>query len=248
MLSTARLTREPLVEIAGSFMTSPELAAREEAAGLPPRTLYFRGRTAVLGNPSPGVVASVLGIFPEWLVEKALVRAFPADRAIEAYLGGCWDWSRNHLAGTPEPARFAELAFAVVDGAEASALPLFRGWREAARPDDGPAALGHALMVLRELRGGLHFAALRAVGLDVTQAVALDPGGGRGRLLRTGWRPEDAEALLASVADRPDLAARWRRAEQLTDDRFDDALAVLSDAERAEFADRLLAPVTPTRG
>ncbi|KOX13727.1 hypothetical protein ADK67_43805 [Saccharothrix sp. NRRL B-16348] len=241
MLSTAQLTREPLVRNAGLFMTSPELAAREEAVGLPPRTLYFRGRTAVLGDPSPGVVAAVIGIFPEWLVEAALVRAFPADRAIDAYLGACWDWSRNHHAGTPEPARFAELAFTVVDGAEASALPLFRGWREAARPDDAPAALGHALMVLRELRGGLHFAALRAVGLGVTQAVALDPGGGRGRLLRTGWRPEDAEALLASVADRPDLAARWRQAEQLTDDRFDDALAALTDAERAEFADRLRA-------
>ncbi|ROP39659.1 SCO6745 family protein [Saccharothrix texasensis] len=241
MLSTARSTRDALVGRAGSFMTSPELAAREEAAGLPPRTLYFRGRTAVLGNPPPGVVASVLGIFPEWLVQAALVRTLPAERAIEAYLGACWDWARDHLGGTPEPARFAELAFTVVDGADASALPLFRGWREVARPDDGPAALGHALMVLRELRGGLHFAALRAVGLGVTQAVALDPGGGRGRLLRTGWRPEDADALLTAVAGRPDLAARWRQAEQATDDRFDDALAVLTDAERAEFAARLLA-------
>ncbi|MEV8443142.1 hypothetical protein AB0425_37675 [Actinosynnema sp. NPDC051121] len=103
-------------------------------------------------------------------------------------------------------------------------------------------------MVLRELRGGLHFAALRAVGLGVTQAVALDPGGGRGRLLRTGWRPEDAEALPASVADRPDLRDRWRRAERSTDDRFADAPAVLTGAERAEFADRLLAPRPPTRG
>ncbi len=222
-------------------MVSPELVAREEAVGLPPRTLYFRGRTAVLGNPSPGVVASVIGIFPEWLVELALVRSFPADRAIDAYLGACWDWSRNHLGAVTEPERLAKLGFAVADGADASALPLFRGWRDAARPEDGPAQLGHALMVLRELRGGLHFAALRAVGLSVTQAVVLDPGGGRGRLQRTGWRPDDAEALLASVAGRPDLEARWRQAEQLTDDRFDEALAVLSDAERAEFADRLLA-------
>ncbi|MEU4743043.1 hypothetical protein AB0G02_21625 [Actinosynnema sp. NPDC023658] len=240
MLNTAEATREPLVRIAGTFMASPELAAREQAVGLPPRTLYFRGRTAVLGDPSPGVAASVLGIFPEWLVGMALARPFPADRAVEAYLGGCWDWSRNHLAEVAEADRFADLAFAVVDGADASALPLFRGWRDAARPEDGPARLGHALMVLRELRGGLHFAALRAVGLSITQAVALDPEGGLGRLRRTGWRPDDAEALLASVAGRPDLEARWRQAERLTDERFDDALAVLTDAERAEFADRLL--------
>ncbi|MFJ6670851.1 hypothetical protein ACIQMJ_07045 [Actinosynnema sp. NPDC091369] len=241
MPSLAESTREPLVRTGGLFMTSPELAAREQAVGLPPRTLYFRGRTAVLGDPPPGVVASVVGIFPEWLVEAALVRSFPADRAAGAYAGACWDWSRNHLGDVPEPDRFAKLALAVVDGADASALPLFRGWRDAARPADAPAALGHALMVLRELRGGLHFAALRAVGLSVVQAVALDPGGGRGRLLRTGWRPEDAEELLASVADRPDLEERWRRAERLTDERFDDALAVLTDAERAEFAGRLVA-------
>lgn len=222
-------------------MVSPELAAREEAVGLPPRTLYFRGRTAVLGDPPPNVVASVVGIFPEWLVELALVRSFPAERAVDAYLGSCWDWSRNHLAEVSEPDRSAKLGFAVADGADASALPLFRGWRDQVRPDDGPAQLGHALMLLRELRGGLHFAALRAVGLTVSQAVALDPGGGLGRLHRTGWRPEDAEALVASVANRPDLEARWRHAQQLTDDRFDEALSVLSDAERAEFVERLSA-------
>lgn len=222
-------------------MVSPQLAAREEAVGLPPRTLYFRGRTAVLGDPPPGVVASVIGIFPERLVETALVRSFPADRAVDAYLGACWDWSRDHLGAVAEAGRLAELGFAVADGADGAALPLFRGWRDVARPEAGAARLGHALMVLRELRGGLHFAALRAVGLTVTQAVALDPGGGLGRLRRTGWRPEDAEALVAGVADRPDLADRWRRAERLTDDRFDEALAVLTDAERAEFVDGLLA-------
>ncbi|MFD1152703.1 helix-turn-helix domain-containing protein, partial [Saccharothrix hoggarensis] len=158
MRSTSELTREQVVSLGGRFMTSPELAAREHASGLPPRTLYFRGRTAVLGDPVPGVVASVIGIFPEWLVETAIVRGFPADRAIDAYLNACWDWSRNHLGAVAEPDRLADLGFAVVDGADPSGLPLFRGWRDAARPDDGPARLGHVLMVLRELRGGLHFA------------------------------------------------------------------------------------------
>lgn len=241
MSFVAERTREALVRLGGAFMVSPELAAREQAVGLPPRTLYFRGRTAVLGDPEPGVVAAVIGIFPEWLVEKALVRGFPADRAIEAYLGGCWDWSRTAFSGSDDPERLAKLGFTAADAADSSGLALFRGWRDAPRPDDGRARLGHVLMLLRELRGGLHFAALRAVGLGVTQAVALDPGGGRGRLLRTGWLPEDAEALLASVEGREDLAARWRDAERLTNERFDEVLAVLSPAEREEFARGLAA-------
>ncbi|MEJ2857233.1 MULTISPECIES: SCO6745 family protein [unclassified Saccharothrix] len=241
MSFVAERTREPLVRLGGAFMVSPEFAAREQAVGLPARTLYFRGRTAVLGDPEPGVVAALIGIFPEWLIEKALVRGLPADLAIEAYLGGCWDWSRTALTGAEDSDHLAELGFAVADAADSSGLALFRGWRDAPRPTDGPARLGHALMLLRELRGGLHFAALRAVGLSVTQAVALDPGGGRGRLMRTGWLPEDAEALLASVEGRDDLAARWRDAERLTDDRFDEVLAVLSPPEREKFASGLAA-------
>lgn len=217
-------------------MVSTELAAREQGVGLPPRTLYFRGRTAVLGDPPADVVAAVLGIFPTRVVEKSLVRGFPATRAIEAYLGACWDWARDAFSAADRPGRLADLGFAVADAADPSALPLFQGWRGANRPDDAAARLGHALMLLRELRGGLHFAALRAVGLTVAQAVALDPGGGRGRLRRTGWHPDEVDALVAAVEGRADLAARWREAERLTDERFEEALGVLGAGDREAFA------------
>ena len=60
-------------------------------------------------------------------------------------------------------------------------------------------------MLLRELRGGLHFAALRAHGLDIPVAVLADPSGGVGRLRRTGWRHEQVDALQARAghAARP---------------------------------------------
>ncbi|MEU5691401.1 hypothetical protein [Actinosynnema sp. NPDC020468] len=241
MSPVAERTQEPLVRLGGAFMVSPELAEQEKAVGLPPRTLYFRGRTAVLGNPEPGVVAAVIAIFPEWLVEAALVRSLPADRAVAAYLEACWTWSRGAFASVEDPGRVADLGFRVADAVDPGALALFRGWRDAPRPADDPARLGHVLMLLREFRGGIHFAALRAVGLTVAQAVALDPGGGRPRFERTAWRPEDYEPVLASVEGRDDLAQRWRTAMRLTDERFDEALGVLTDAERVEFADRILA-------
>lgn len=107
------------------------------------------------------------------MVEKALVRGFPVDQAIDAYLGGCWDWSRTAFSGADDAGRPTDPDFSVADP-----------------------------------------------GFSVADA---------------------ADALLASVEGREDLRARWRDAEQLTNDRFDDALAVLSPAEREEFAAGLAA-------
>ena len=91
-------------------------------------------------------------------------------------------------------------------------------------------------MVFREFRGGVHFAALRAVGLTVPEAVVADPEGGRGRLLRTAWSEEAADALIAAAEAKGDLRERWRHAERLSDERVADLLAVtLTDAEREEL-------------
>ncbi|KAF4409181.1 MULTISPECIES: hypothetical protein [Streptomyces] len=239
-------TFSAVVRLGGRFMTSPELNARGAALGLAERLLYFRGRADVLGAPSPLLATEVLGIFPSWVVTYAYEQSAeltPAE-TVSAYSAGCWDWARNHLTGTPESVRAAQLAHRVVDGADASALPLFAGWRAAERPapTDGPASLGHALMLLRELRGGLHFAALRACGLGVTEAVVADPGGGRARLLRTAWPEDAADALVERAGKIPDLAERWQRAERLTEESFELAVeSALPPAERSELCERLVA-------
>ncbi|MEV6446144.1 hypothetical protein [Amycolatopsis sp. NPDC051716] len=234
----------PVVQVlGGKFMTSPELAEVEAEVGLPPRSLYVRGRSAVLGDVPPKVAAELFGIFPHWLFEFVLppaTAALDAPAAVRAYAESSARWSRVSLSAVSEPGRLAELLFRVVDAADASGLALFAGWKNAERPEGDVERLGFALMVFRELRGGLHFAALRAVGLSVPEAVIADPEGGRGRLLRTAW-PEDAADELAAAAERkPDLCDRWHRAEALTDDRIGELLvSALSEPERAEFARRL---------
>ncbi|MGP4004135.1 SCO6745 family protein [Streptomyces sp. 8N706] len=239
-------TYSAVVQLGGWFMTSPELNARGAELGLADRLLYFRGRAAVLGDPPPRLVTQVLGIFPAWVIDytwENSAEVTPAQ-ALEAYSRSCWDWGRNHLTGTPEAVRTARLAHRVVDAADGSALPLFAGWRAADRPydTDGPAALAHALMLLRELRGGLHFAALRASGIGVTDAVVADPGGGRARLLRTAWPEEEADALVARAEKIPDLTERWQRAERLTEEAFDRAAAAaLPESEFVELRERLVA-------
>ncbi|MEU4522935.1 hypothetical protein AB0F52_30020 [Amycolatopsis sp. NPDC024027] len=234
----------PVVQVlGGKFMTSPELAEVEAEAGLPPRSLYVRGRSTVLGDVPPKVAAELFGIFPHWLFEFVLppaTAALDAPAAVRAYAESSARWSRVSLSAVSEPGRLADLMFRVVDAADASGLALFAGWKNAERPEGDVERLGFALMVFRELRGGLHFAALRAVGLSVPEAVIADPEGGRGRLLRTAWPEDAADELVASAERKPDLRDRWHRAETLTDDRIGELLvSALSEPEQAELARRL---------
>ncbi|MFG1639340.1 hypothetical protein ACGFMK_03545 [Amycolatopsis sp. NPDC049252] len=230
----ANRIRSVVQVLGGRFMTSPELAAVESEVGLPPRSLYMRGRSAVLGDVPPHVAAELFGIFPHWLFDYVLPPAteiLDSAAAVRAYAESSARWSRVNLSAVPEPGRVADLLFRVVDAADASGLALFAGWQRAQRPEGDVERLGFALMVFRELRGGLHFAALRAVGLSVPEAVVADPEGGRERLLRTAW-PEDAADELVAVAERkPDLRDRWHRAESLTDDRIGELLATALTAE-----------------
>ncbi|UMP02439.1 SCO6745 family protein [Amycolatopsis sp. EV170708-02-1] len=242
-IAVAREIRGPVQVLGGKFMTSPELAAVEAEVGLSPRTLYLRGRSAVLGDPPPKVVAELFGIFPSWLFEYALpsaTAAFDAASAVRAYSRSLANWARVNLSGAGEPGRPAELLFRLVDAADASGLALFAGWQLAGRPVDDVERLAFALMVFREFRGGLHFAALRAVGLTVPEAVVADPEGGRARLLRTAWSEEAADRLIAAAEAKGDLRQRWRHAEDLTDRRVAELLAVtLTGDEREELRRRL---------
>lgn len=247
----AREIRSTVQVLGGKFMTSPELAEAEKAAGLPPRTLYLRGRSAVLGNPSPKVVAELFGIFPPWLFEVALppaTEALDGAAAVRAYSQSSAAWARINLSDAAEPGRLADLLFRLVDAADASGLALFAGWQAAERPEGDVERLVFALMVFREFRGGIHFAALRALGLTIPEAVVADPEGGRGRLLRAAWSEEAADALIAAAEARGDLRQRWREAEDLTDHRVAELLdATLTSAEREELRRRLDALAAASR-
>lgn len=228
MTTVAQRTHGPIVDLGGKFMTAPDMSEQETQLGLSERSLYFRGRSAVLGDPPPQVVTALFAIFPDWLVELMIADATPilsAAGAVDAYTRAAASWGERAFAEVHEPGGTATLLYRIADTADPSALPLFAGWRAQPRPADSPARLAHALMLVRELRGGLHFAALRSYGLGVRDAVVADPTGGRARLLRTGWTAEDADTLIARAEAQPDLVDRWQRAEQRTDETFGRMLA-----------------------
>src|SRR5437764_15286711 len=109
---TANRIRPVVQVLGGRFMTSPELAAVEAEVGLPPRSLYLRGRSAVLGDVPPKVAAELFGIFPHWLFEYVLppaTAALDAPASVRAYAESSARWSRVNLSAVSEPGRLAEL-------------------------------------------------------------------------------------------------------------------------------------------
>ncbi|GAB3523633.1 SCO6745 family protein [Arthrobacter monumenti] len=240
-LESARLTRDTIVSLGGAFMTSPQLAAEESKLGQQKHSLYFRGRSAVLGDPPAVVITAVFGLFPESLVTLMLERSdLPADEAIQAYSRSCAAWGSAKLESVEAPGEAADLLLRIVDHADLTALPLAAGWRMQQRPDDDVERLAHALMLAREIRGGFHFAALRTCGLGVAEATVAHPHGGRERLLRTGWRPDDADEVIRKAESRSDLRHRWQEAEDLTDEMFAETMKVLDQTETIRLTDLLV--------
>lgn len=236
------MAKDPLVSVGSKFMISPELREAGEAVGLPGSALYFRGRVAALGEINAAAAAEIMGIFQPSLIEHLWRKSadVPAAAAFSAYAGVCAAWGQSHLAGLSDPERLVQLASRVVDGTGISGLALFGAWRRAERPDDPLAAAAFLLMLLRELRGGLHFAALAVQGLEIPWAMVANPGLSPEQFESLGWRAADIEALNREAAAVPQLAERWAAAEELTVAAFQERLSVLSGAEQAELT-RLVA-------
>ena len=242
----ARRTIDPvraLVDTGGRFMTSPHMDAAAEPFGMKSGVFYFRGRVAALGDVPSVVAAAALGIFPQALIELVWERsgAMPAHVALTGYHDACAMWGREYLARLDRADRLCQLGARVIDAVEPSGLLLFSAWQSQPRPDDAAGCAAFVLMQLRELRGGLHFAALRANGLDIPTAVLADPNGGLERMQRTGWRPEQIEDVQRRAALVEDLTDRWAAAEAMTDATYAAATDVLSIEEHEEMIDLILA-------
>ena len=142
---------------------------------------------------------------------------------------------RRKLGGFERAGRLAELLAPVAAAADPAGAALFAGWRALPLAGDDPARAMQLIQVLRELRGGLHLLAVRAVGLTPQQAVLI--GGsprnsGVDQAREFGW-PEPYQEIT------PELRQRWDSAEALTDELIAPAFAVLDDGQGAELAELL---------
>lgn len=241
-LDASRRLRVPVLGLGGTFMTAAEMKAEAAPLGLPAGALYFRGRIGVLGDVTAQTAHGLLGIFPAPVVHGvwASTAALPAPVAVERYRAAYAAWGRAHLTDLPGLAEATAAMLRVVDGTWTGTLPLADAWARVERPDEPAERAAYAAMVLREVRGGLHFAALALRGVPVPFALLADPLGGVRRMLRTGWTQELADELTAGFT--PEHARRWRLAEDDTDVAFAGCLAAaLGEDGAAELADRLAA-------
>lgn len=241
--------RVPLLALGGDFMTGEEIGARAKELRIPKGGLYFRGRVSVLGDVTPTTARDVLAIFPAWLIDKTWSSSANLSReaVMQAHVDACHEWGRTRLAGMGECARLGELLVRAVDGTHPAGAVLARAWQQAERPVDAPALAAHAAMVLREMRGALHFAALSLVNLPVTRAALVDDLGGASRLRRTGWSREETTALVADAQEGD--AERWAEAESATDAAFLAAVGeALGESGTNELGGLLLGAYEARRG
>ncbi len=207
----------------------PETYAKGAELGFDGFDFYMYGRGAALGLVDADVVAAAMAFFSPSTVRKAWeagLAVLPPDRAALEWAGCVHAWARENVPDSFDAARLASLAGPVIEGAGAWSLPLFAGWRRLPEPDldDSKALAAHRLNSLRELRGGLHGVAVRAVGLAPIEAIVVHDAW-MGSLF--GW-PEpwpDPE---------PFVEAR-REAERLTNQLMVEPLSVLTEPELSEL-------------
>ena len=208
--------------LAETFIFHPDTVARGKELGLDGFRFYFLGRGGVLGDVDAAVVHSAFGYFNPGLVDKlwtsAKERLDPRE-AVREYIACAHAHARSLFDELSGLEAYVDAASAVINAADDSGLHLFAGWKSEPVPEDAAAAAYHQAVVLRELRGSAHLAAVRAVGLTSMVAHIIKR---PNDVAVFGW-PEDAH----TVTD--DERERHTRAEEITDSIVESAVSALSD-------------------
>jgi hypothetical protein len=212
-------------DIGASFYFQPPTLARGKELGLDGFRFYFLGRGGVLGDVEAGVVHSAFGYFNPallarlWDTAKQVIA--PRECARE-YIACAHARGREWFGDVDGLDAYVDAAATVIGAVDAAAMALFAGVRAEPVPDDAPAAAIHQAMVLRELRGSAHLAAVAAVGLRTELAHAIKR---PNDIELFGWKGE--QTPVPTDVDR----ARLDRAEEITDEMLVAPFSVLTSAQ-----------------
>jgi hypothetical protein len=235
-LSAAKATAPAVANLASYFMLDMATYAKGGELGFEGLDFYVCGRGGALGDV-PGDVVSASFVFwtPSTVVdswEKGRQVMSPSEAATH-FADVSHTWAESHLTGDVDLARTAELLDRMLTGARSSAAPLFAAWRVQPEPDASRTAalVLHRMNVLRELRGGLHGAAMIGHGLDPHLAVSIGGPVMLGLYGYDGPHPDTedpgANALWAAAAEACEVALG------------EAAFAVLEEVERDELVELL---------
>lgn len=231
-LTAATATADAVSGIGSHFMLDGATYGRGAELGFAGVDFYIAGRGGVLGDCDADVVTAALVYFEpnnvRTLWEQGLA-VMPAAKAADEFADCCATWAEARVPDDFDAARLAELAGAVVAAARSACAPLFAGWRSLPVPAAPKAAAVHQMNALRELRGGLHGAAVISAGLSPLQALSV--------------RSPQMVALFGWPGPAPTegLQAVWEGAEERTNHAIAHAFEALDDAGRAELAELAVA-------
>jgi helix-turn-helix protein len=166
------VTVDPLISAIGSsFYIASETAVRAEEIGLSRRQFYFLGRGGVLGDVKVEVVQSAFGFFAPrmvaefWSAARASTDLGPQDVG-RLYVESARDFGRRNFLSGRKLKGFCQAAERVVESVDPAGLALFAALAAEPLPDDLPGRTMQLVMMLRELRGGLHLLAVVASGVS----------------------------------------------------------------------------------
>jgi len=225
-LEAATALGPTLGTVGAAFYFSPQASARASGIGLDVVSLYAAGRGSVLGDRSPAEVDDAFFFFKSGLiggvVEAARASTDPSA-ILDAHVGSAVDFALATFAEV-DPAvlvGFDDAASRVVADLPTGRWPLVDGYRSVPVPDDQVASAFWHAVILRELRGGVHREEVEAVGLTDAVACQFDRGDDYYRLHGYG----DADM----VPETPEILAARASAEEATDRRMAELLAVLDE-------------------
>jgi len=238
-LDAATHTAAAVGTIGSHFMLDGATYKRGAELGFQGLDFYVTGRGGVLGGVDADVVAAAFTFFEPGAVRTLWEQGcgvMPPAQAAQEFAACCATWAEAKVPDDLDAARLAELAGRVVTHGRPACAPAFAGWRAMAVPSSPKAAAVHHLNTLRELRNGLHGAAVVSAGLTPLQALSLRT---PNMVPLFGW-PEPVPT--------DGLQPRWDAAEEQTNRSMAHAYDSLSDAERDELTELANALHEATKG
>lgn len=225
-LAAATATATAVSTIGSHFMLDGNTYKRGAELGFQGLDFYVTGRGGVLGDVDADVVSAAFTFFEPTNVRTLWDQGrsvLPAAAAAAEFAGCCVTWAESHVPDDLDATRLADLAARAVAAARPACAAVFAGWRALPVPRSAKAASVHHLNGLRELRNGLHGAAVITAGLTPLEAMSV--------------RSPQMAPLFGwpDLADTTGLQERWEQAEERTTASMAHAFEGFDGGEREDL-------------
>ena len=229
-LSCAIALAAPVGELGARFYFDDATRSRARELGLRSIEYYGLGRAGVMGDVDVDVVERAFTFFSSAAIERMYgaprERTSPLEAAAH-YLASADAYAEAAFAELGETllARVADLTFRVAAVVPEGRYLVFDGYRRAGRATRAASSAYRGVILLRELRGGVHIDAVHEAGLTPADAAYLeDPA----VFSLHGYSESDR-------SDADDAAQRRSFAEDATSRAMAEFFAVLPASERDEL-------------